>query len=128
MVRTWTRVIVRVFLLLAAVIVGVWLLYQLSTVLLLLIISIFFCYLIAPLVRIAEHPVYIRKREVKLPRGLAIFAVYIIIGLTLLLITQMFSPMISNQAELLKSQWPTYQKSATNTFNDVTNWMRHLRL
>jgi predicted PurR-regulated permease PerM len=62
MVRVWTRVIVRVFLTLAAVIVGIWLLYQLSTVLLLLIISIFFCYLIAPLVRIVEYPVYLGKR------------------------------------------------------------------
>jgi predicted PurR-regulated permease PerM len=128
MVRVWTRVIVRVFLTLAAVIVGIWLLYQLSTVLLLLIISIFFCYLIAPLVRIVEYPVYFRKRELKIPRSLAIFIVYLVIGLVFVLATQLLSPLISDQLELLKSQWPTYQKSATGTFNDVTNWMRHLRL
>jgi predicted PurR-regulated permease PerM len=46
----------------------------------------------------------------------------------LVLGSQLLSPVISDQFELLKSQWPTYQKSATNTFNDVTNWMRHLRL
>lgn len=128
MVRVWTRVIVRVFLTIAAVIVGIWLLYQLSTVLLLLIISIFFCYLIAPLVRIVEQPVYLGKRELKIPRSLAIFIVYLVIGLVFMLATQGLSPLISDQFELLKSQWPTYQKSATSTFNDVTNWMRHLRL
>ncbi|MFL6216366.1 MAG: AI-2E family transporter [Blastocatellia bacterium] len=128
MVRAWTRVIARVFMMLAAVIAGLWLLYELSTVLLLLTISIFFCYLIAPLVRLAEQSVYFGGREIKLPRGLAIFAVYLIIGLLLVLATQLLSPLISDQVELLKSQWPTYQKSATNTFNDVTNWMRHLRL
>jgi predicted PurR-regulated permease PerM len=128
MVRIWTRVIVRVFLTFAAVIVGIWLLYQLSTVLLLLIISIFFCYLIAPLVRIVEQPVYVGKRELKIPRSLAIFIVYLIIGLVFVLGTQLLSPVITDQFDLLKSQWPTYQKSATNTFNDVTNWMRHLRL
>ena len=128
MVRTWTRVIVRVFLTIAAVIVGLWLLYQLSTVLLLLIISIFFCYLIAPLVRIVEQPVYLGKRELKMPRSLAIFVVYLVLGLVVVLGIQLLSPLISDQVELLKSQWPAYQKSATNTFNDVTNWMRHLRL
>lgn len=128
MVRVWTRVIVRVFLTIAAVIFGIWLLYQLSTVLLLLIISIFFCYLIAPLVRIVEYPVYFRKRELKIPRSLAILIVYLVIALIFMLATQLLSPLISDQVELLKSQWPTYQKSATATFNDVTNWMRHLRL
>ena len=128
LVRVWTRVIVRVFLTIAAVIAGLWLLYLLSTVLLLLIISIFFCYLIAPLVRVVEQPVYLGKRELKIPRSLAIFIVYLGIGLIFVLATQLLSPLISDQVELLKSQWPTYQKSATNTFNDVTNWMRHLRL
>ena len=128
MVRVWTRVIVRVFLTLAAVIVGLWLLYQLSTVLLLLIIAIFFCYLVAPLVRLAEQPVYFRGREMKLPRSLAILLVYLVIGLVLVLMVQILSPMVSDQVDLLKTQWPAYQKSATNTFNDVTNWLRHLRL
>jgi predicted PurR-regulated permease PerM len=128
MVRVWTRVIVRVFLTLAAVMVGIWLLYQLSTVLLLLIISIFFCYLIAPLVRIVEYPVYFRKRELKIPHSLAIFIVYLIIALVLVAATQLLSPLVSDQFDLLKSQWPTAQKSATSTFNDITNWMRHLRL
>ncbi|MFL6276243.1 MAG: AI-2E family transporter [Blastocatellia bacterium] len=128
MIRVWTRVIVRVFLTLAAVIAGLWLLYQLSTVLLLLIIAIFFCYLIAPLVRIAEQPVYFGKRELKLPRSLAILLVYLVIGLFLVLAIQLLSPLVSDQVDLLKSQWPAYQKSATSTFNDVTNWLRHLRL
>lgn len=128
MVRVWTRVIVRVFLTLAAVTIGIWLLYQLSTVLLLLIISIFFCYLIVPLVRLVEHPVYLGKRELKIPRSLAILIVYLLIGLVFVLATQLLSPLISDQVALLKSQWPTYQKSATGTFNDVTNWLRHLRL
>lgn len=128
MVRVWTRVIVRVFLTIAGVIVGVWLLYQLSTVLLLLIISIFFCYLIAPLVRLAEQPVYFGRRELKLPRGLAILIVYIVIGLVFMLAAQLLSPLISEQMGLVKEDWPKYQKSATGTFNDVTNWMRHLRM
>ncbi|HKP13656.1 MAG TPA: hypothetical protein VJZ91_16165, partial [Blastocatellia bacterium] len=81
MARVWTRVIVRVFLTLAAVGLGLWLLYELSTVLLLLIISIFFCYLIAPLVRVAEQPVYLAGRELKLPRSVAVFTVYLVIGL-----------------------------------------------
>jgi predicted PurR-regulated permease PerM len=128
MVRVWTRVIVRVFLILAAVIAGLWLLYQLSTVLLLLIISIFFCYLIAPLVRVAEQPVYFGVREIKLPRGLAIFVVYLVIGLVLFLAVQLLSPLVGDQVELLKSQKQVYLDSTKKTFNDVTKWLHHLQL
>ena len=70
LVRVWARVIIRVFLTMAAVLVGIWLLYELYAVLLLLVIAIFFCYLIAPVVRIVEQPIYIGKREFKIPRGL----------------------------------------------------------
>ena len=128
MVRVWTRVIVRVFLTMAAVIAGIWLLYQIYTVLLLLVISIFFCYLIAPVVRVVEQPVYIGRRELKMPRGLAIFVVYLAIGLVLMLSSQLLSPLISQQVEMMKANWPAYKTSATNTFNDAANWMKHLKL
>ncbi len=80
-----------------------WVIYELGTVILLLIFSIFFCYLVAPLVRIAEQPVYISGRELKTPRGLAIILVYIGIGLLLFLSIRLISPMMAEQVDALKN-------------------------
>src|SRR5215208_7710959 len=102
MVRVWTRVIVRTFLIIISIIVAAWILYQLRTVLLLLIFSIFFCYLLAPLVRIAEQPVYISGRELKIPRGLAIILIYICIGLLLFLSIRLISPLMAQQVDALQ--------------------------
>ncbi|HKS41776.1 MAG TPA: AI-2E family transporter [Blastocatellia bacterium] len=128
MVRVWTRVILRTFLIIVSSILGAWILYQLRTVLLLLIFSIFFCYLVAPLVRITEQPVYVAGRELKIPRGLAIFLVYIGIGLLLFLTIRLISPMMTQQVDDLKAQWPSLQADARNKFNDLSNWMQHLKL
>jgi predicted PurR-regulated permease PerM len=128
MVRVWTWVIVRTFLIIVGVLLAAWLLYQLRTVLLLLIVSIFFCYLIAPLVRLLERAVYIRGREIKMPRGLALISVYVLIGLLLFLSTRLISPLMTQQVDELKNKWPTYQQVARDKFNDLANWTSHLKL
>jgi len=128
MVSVWTRIIIRTFLIVVSSILVAWVLYQLGTVILLLIFSIFFCYLVAPLVRIAEQPVYVAGRELKVPRGLAILLVYICIGLLLFLTTRLISPMMTEQVADLKDQWPSLQADARSKFNDLSNWMQHLKL
>ncbi len=128
MVRVWTWVILRTFLIIVAITLSAWILYQLGTVILLLIFSIFFCYLIAPLVRIAEQPLYVSGRELKIPRGLAILLVYICIGLFLFVSIRLISPLMTQQVDDLKSQWPNLQDDARSKFNDLSNWMQHLKL
>jgi predicted PurR-regulated permease PerM len=128
LIRVWTLVIVRVFLIMAAVIILGWALYELRTVLLLLIFSIFFCYLIAPLVRLIEQPLPVRGRQFRLPRAFAIFFVYLIIGVVLFASVRVLSPRLSQQATDLGDQWPVYKDTATRTLNDADRWMRHLGL
>lgn len=128
MVRVWTRVIVRTFLIIVGSSLLAWILYQLGTVILLLIFSIFFCYLVAPLVRIAEQPVYVGGRELKIPRGFAILLVYICIGLLLFLSIRLISPLMTQQVDDLKAQWPSLQADARGKFSDLSNWMQHLKL
>ena len=74
MIRVWTMVFVRVIAIIICLLIGIWLLYQIRTLLLLLVISIFFSYLMAPIVSLFENPIYVREREIKLPRAAAIFA------------------------------------------------------
>jgi predicted PurR-regulated permease PerM len=132
MVRLWTRVTVRVIVVLVGLLVGSWLLYQIRTVLLLLVLSIFFCYLIAPIVHLIEQPVYIGRYEIKMPRSIAIIAVYLLIAAGFFAILQLVWPPLSQQVTELVKNLPNYSKSAqasvTKVFNDANSWMKHVKV
>src|SRR5258705_4389018 len=78
-VAAWvqTRVVLRIIAILLAVAALLWVVYKLTAVLLLLVLSIFFAYLVAPLVDLVEKPVSLGGRVIKIPRGLAIGVVYL---------------------------------------------------
>jgi predicted PurR-regulated permease PerM len=132
MIRVWTMVFVRVIAIVIGLLVAIWLLYKLRTLLLLLVISIFFSYLMAPIVSLFENPVYIRGREVKLPRAAAIFAVYLVVGSLLFVALQWMLPKLWDQMTQLTSNLPAYSENATASINktvkDANSWMRHLKL
>lgn len=132
MIRLWTTVIVRVIFLLVGLFVACWLLYEIRTLLLLLIVSIFFCYLIAPIVHLLEQPVYISKYELRLPHNVAIVLVYLLIGVVLVVGVQLIWPPLSQQVADLAKNLPGYTKSAegwvNKVFNDANSWMRHVKI
>jgi predicted PurR-regulated permease PerM len=132
MIRLWTTVIVRVILILAGLYVAYRLLYEIRTLLLLLILSIFFCYLIAPMVHLLEQPLYIGNYELRLPRTIALALVYVLIGTALFVGFRLIWPPMSEQITELAKNMPKYVESAKNTTNNVVNgansWMRHLKL
>ena len=124
--------IFRVILLLAGLSILSWLLYEIRTVLFLLILSIFFCYLIAPIVQLVEQPVYILRREIRTPRPIAIGIVYLMIAIVLVVVAQLIWQPLSQQVTGLAEALPGYAKSADSSvnkiFNDANSWMRHVRL
>jgi len=125
-------VILRVtFVLLGLAALG-WVVYTLRTVLLMLIITTFFCYMIAPFVRISEQPIYVGGREFKLSRGVAILLVYILMAAVLLLAMQLIWPRLEVQFKELAERLPTYISSgsaaANQTITNADSWMRHLAL
>lgn len=132
MIRLWTTVIVRVIALLAGLLIVSWMLYEIRTLLLLLILSIFFCYLIAPMVHVLEQPLYIGNHELRLPRTIALALVYVLIGTALFVGFRLIWPPMSEQISELAKNMPKYAESAKNTTNNVVNgansWMRHLKL
>jgi predicted PurR-regulated permease PerM len=132
MIRLWTMVIVRVIFLLAGLLIAAWLIYEIRALLLLLILSIFFCYLVAPIVHLLEQPVYIFNREIRIRRSFAIAFVYLLIGAALFLGFRMIWAPLWDQINELARNMPAYIKSATDASNNVVNgansWMRHLRL
>src|SRR5919199_4131683 len=84
--RVIVRIVSVVLLVLLLVIGFLWLLNALQSVILLVVLAIFFAYLIAPLVEFVQRPVRIGGRERMMPRGLAIGVVYLVIfgGLTII--------------------------------------------
>src|SRR5260221_6280587 len=69
--RVQTRAVLRIILILLAVAAFLWIVYKLTTVLLLIVLSIFFAYLVAPLVDMLQRPIRIGGRERLMARGLA---------------------------------------------------------
>src|SRR6185369_2450575 len=81
-----TRVVLRVMLLLLVVIGFVWILYKITGIILLLILSIFFAYLVSPLVEFLRRPRTIGKRVVAIPKVGAIFLSYLLILVGIVLV------------------------------------------
>jgi predicted PurR-regulated permease PerM len=131
-IRLWTHVIVRVTIMLVAILVAAWFLYTIRTVLLLLILSVFFCYMLFPLVRLFEYPIYVGRREVKVSRTFAIASVYLLLGIILFFGFRMLWPMLWEQMTELAKNLPDYIKRGSDSINNATSgansWMRHLRL
>lgn len=132
MIRLWTQVIVRVILLLAGLAVTSWLLFEIRTLLLLLVVSIFFCYLVAPIVHFLEQPIYLASHEIRLPRPVAITFVYLLIAVALVVVAQLIWAPLSQQLTDLANALPGYIRSAKASvdkfFNDANSWMRHVKL
>ncbi len=72
--------ILRDFLIIAAAGVGIWVVHRLGRIVIVLILAMFFAYVIAPLVNLAQHPVHVKGRSRRLPRGAAIALVYLLLA------------------------------------------------
>src|SRR5438067_1144502 len=110
---TWpqTRAVLRLILIVLLVAGFIWALYRLTSVLLLLVLSIFFAYLIAPLVELVHRPIYFRGRARLMPRAIAIGIVYLLLFGALGLIIVLLLPVVSNQLTELAGQAPNYFRS-----------------
>ena len=74
-----TRAILRIIIIILLVAAMMWVLYRLEGVLLLVVLSIFFAYLIAPLVEFVRRPFHVRGRQTIMPRIAALAIVYVVI-------------------------------------------------
>jgi predicted PurR-regulated permease PerM len=106
-----TRVILRVIIVILLVALVLWTIAKLSGVILLLILSIFFAYLVSPLVEFLSRPITFGKRVVEIPRVLAIALAYFIILLAIVGGIYIVVPQLGNQfpefAEQSRGYWRT---------------------
>ena len=77
--RSAELTVVRLVLVVLAVFGALWLVYALGTLILLLIFSVLFAYLVAPLVAFVQTRLAVGRRRRELPRGIAIGIAYLVI-------------------------------------------------
>src|SRR6266536_2993081 len=123
-----TRIVLRIIVILLAVAALLWVVYKLTTVLLLLVLSIFFAYLVAPLVDLVERPIRIGGRERRMPRGLAIGIVYLVIFTGIGLAIYFLAPQLAAQFPEFKQQASAYYKTITSTSDRINQYFKQHRM
>lgn len=107
-----TRAILRLVLLFLAVAAGLWLLFALQGVILLLVLSLLFAYLIAPLVELLCRPVAWGQHRWAVPRPLAIVVVYLTLFATVGVASYVLLPLLGAQVTEFGRQVPSYMAYA----------------
>ena len=128
-VTAWvqTRVVLRIVVLLLAVAALLWVIYKLTAVLL-LVLSIFFAYLVAPLVDIVEKPVKLGRRTVRMPRGVAIGVVYLFLFAVVGAGIYFLAPQLAAQFPEFKQQATGYYKSIASTSDRINQYFTQHRM
>lgn len=118
-----TRAILRLVLLLLAVAAGLWLLFALQGVILLLLLSLLFAYLIAPLVEFLCRPVSWRRQPWAIPRPVAIATVYLGVLASVGIATYVLLPLLGAQVTEFGRQVPSYMAYARD---QLLAWQRFI--
>ena len=103
-----TRTVLRLVVLLLVIAAGFWLLYLLRGVILLVALSLFFAYLIAPLVDFISRPIVVARRQWVIRRAFAIAIVYLTLLTSLGIAGYVLLPRLSTQATEFGGQVPVY--------------------
>lgn len=123
-----SRAALQVILIILAVAAAAWALYRLERLVVLLTVAMFFAYVVAPLVRFAEHPIRIAGRPRRLSRGLAIGLVYVVILGSAGAGTAILLPTLTEQLGEAVSQAPVYAESFRVWAQGWSRYYAHARL
>jgi predicted PurR-regulated permease PerM len=118
------RVILRVIFITLSVFLVLWVIVKLTGVLLLLVLSIFFAYLVSPLVEFLRRPRDIGKRVVAIPKALAISLAYLIILAVIVLAIYVVLPSLGNQFPEFAGQAKGYWKSLGDKSQQINEYFR----
>jgi predicted PurR-regulated permease PerM len=105
------RTILRVIIVILAVLIVLWIISKLTAVILLLVLSIFFAYLVSPLVEFIRRPRRIGSRVVSIPKVLAILLAYLLLLATVVIFVYGILPSLGNQFPEFWGQAKIYWKT-----------------
>lgn len=123
-----TRVILRVIFIIFFVLAALFLTYKLTGIILLLVLSIFFAYLVSPLVEFIRRPRAIGARTIAIPKVLAITLAYIVILGVVSITIYAVLPGLANQYPEFSAQAKDYWKSVGDRIQSVSDYSRSGRI
>ena len=123
-----SRALLRVLMIVTAAAAGAWTLKRLSSLVLILILSALFAYVIAPLVDAFSRPIRIGPRSRRLPRAAAISLVYLILAGGLTLGTALVLPRAVEQAGEVVARVPAYSQSFVAWERGWSRYYERLRI
>src|SRR5260370_38991981 len=123
-----TRAVVRILIILLAVAALLWVLYKRTTVILLVVLSVFFAYLVAPLVDQVQRPFRIRGRERMMPRGLAIAIVYVVLFVGIGFAIYFLAPQLAAQFPEFKQQAIEYYRKISASSQRLNQYFMQHRM
>jgi predicted PurR-regulated permease PerM len=123
-----TRAILRILVILLAALALLWVVYKLTTVLLLVVLSIFFAYLVAPLVDLVQRPFRIRGHERMMPRALAIAIVYVVLFVGIGLAIYFLAPQLADQFPEFKRQATAYYQAISGYTGRLNQYFKQHRM
>lgn len=126
--RRHTRLILRVIVIVLAVALTIYILYKLTGLILLLILSVFFAYLVHPLVELIKRPIKLFGREWRVPHILAISLSYLIIISALVLALSFLVPRLRGQFPEFVEQVRGYWQTLGAKTQDLRDFLRLHRL
>jgi predicted PurR-regulated permease PerM len=123
-----SRAILRDLLIVAAVGAAIWVAHRLGRIVLVLVLAMFFAYLIAPLVDLAQQPIYVKGQARRVPRGLAIAVVYVMLTGGLALGGALLWPSAAAQIDAAIASGPGYTESFRVWERGWTRYYERLRI
>ena len=123
-----TRVILRVIFILLLVGALLWMLFKLTGIILLLVLSIFFAYLVSPLVEFLRRPRTIGERTIAMPKVAAIALAYLLILVVVVVAIYAVLPSLSNQYPEFANTARDYWKSLGERTQPIIDYSRSGRL
>jgi predicted PurR-regulated permease PerM len=123
-----TRVVLRIIFVVLAVLALLWVIAKITGIILLLVLSIFFAYLVSPLVEFLRRPRTIGKREIAIPKSAAIALSYLLILAAIVFAVLVVLPSLSNQFPEFVDQAKSYWSSLALKTQQLMEYSRLRRL
>jgi predicted PurR-regulated permease PerM len=121
-----TRVVLRIFIVLLAVVGVLWVIYKITGILLLLVLSIFFAYFVSPLVEFLRRQRTVGGRTIAIPKVVAIALAYLIILAAIVFAVFVILPSLSNQFPQFADQAKANWKSLSDRTAEIIKYSRRL--
>lgn len=118
------RVILRVIVIVLVVAITLWIVVKLTGLILLLILSVFFAYLVSPLVDFLRRPVIISGRPRSIPRVLAISFAYVILIAAIVIAIWVLVPRLGSQFPVFAQQARGYWRDFGTSAQRANDYLR----